>query len=290
MRIPLLIAVAVVLVACDPGPYPGFKEARPGIWFKLHVLGEGAAAPMTGDSVLLRMRMAVKGQVSGSLYSSERYFEVDRARAFDAAVLERMNEGDSVSVMVSAGNFPWAQWIGNAVPPPPDTTMLEVEVGLLGIMDGLEIQEDLRARSHRAGTDNTERLLLAQFADSSGWTRWGTSDLFHSITGQGYDTLAISSGQVVSVKLLGTFLDGRVFDEGSAVQPITFVLGDPGQVIKGVEIGIHLLHAGGKGDFIIPSSMAFGPKGSSSGIVPPWTPVRYTLEVVSVIGVTGPAE
>ncbi|MEO8066597.1 MAG: FKBP-type peptidyl-prolyl cis-trans isomerase [Flavobacteriales bacterium] len=290
MRILLVAVLVLALVACDRGPYPGFKEAKSGIWFRLHVLGEGTMAPMTGDSVLMRMRIALNGNDAGSLFSSERNFEVDRARPFDAAVLERMNEGDSVTVMVSAGQFPWAQWIGTTVAPPADTAMLKVEIALLGIMDALEIEEAKRALLHRAGTDSTERLQLSHFADSSGWMRWGTSDMFCSITQVGSDTAIIRTGQLVTVKMQGTFLDGRVFDQGSAVQPITFVLGDPGQVIKGVETAVHLLHAGGAGTFIIPSSMAFGPNGSSSGIVPPWTPVRYTVEVVSVGVGTGPAQ
>ena len=287
MRIALALLSALALMACDRGPYPGFKEAKDGIWFRLHVLGEGTAAPMTGDSALMRMRIAVNGQPPGSLFSSERYFEVDRARAFDAAVLIRMNEGDSVSVMVSARQFPWTQWIGTMVAAPADSAMLRVELKLLGIMEELEIQETLRARLHRPGTDSTERLLLARYADSTRWARWGTSDLLYSIVDQGFDTATIRTGQLVTVKLTGSFLDGRVFDEGSAQQPMTFVLGDPEQVIKGVETAVHLLHAGGKGLFVIPSGMAFGSKGSSSGIVPPWTPVRYAVEVVSVGPATG---
>lgn len=290
MRIALAVVLAVALVGCSSGPYPGFKEAKPGIWFRLHVLGEGSVAPMTGDSVLMRMRIALNGQDAGSLFSSERNFEVDRARPFDAAVLERMNEGDSVTVMVSVAQFPWAQWIGGTVTPPADTAILKVEIALLGIMDALEIEDARRTILHKAGTDSTERLQLSQFADSTGWKRWGTSDLFYTIVEAGSDTATIRTGQLVTVKMQGTFLDGRVFDQGSAVQPITFVLGDPGQVIKGVETAVHLLHAGGVGTFIIPSSMAFGPEGSSSGIVPPWTPVRYSVEVVSVDAGTGPAQ
>lgn len=289
MKQVLALVLATALVACDPGPYPGFKEARTGIWFKLHVLGDGTVAPMTGDSALMRIRIAMHGQTPGSLFSSERYFEVDRAREFDAAVLERMNEGDSVTVMVNAGRFPWAQWIGATVPAPADTAILHVELALLGIMDALEIAAD-RALAHRAGTDSTERIQLGRYADSTGWTRWGTSDLFYAITAPGSDTSTIRTGQLVTVKLSGSFLDGRVFDQGSSDQPMTFVLGDPGQVIKGVETAVHLLHVGGKGSFIIPSAMAFGAEGSSSGIVPPWKPVQYTVEVVSVESVTGQAQ
>lgn len=290
MRTALLAVLVFCLVACSSGPYPGFKETKPGIWFRLHTLGEGAASPMTGDSALLRLRIARYGEGAGSLFSSESYFEADRARPFDASVLARMNGGDSVSVILPARLFPWAQWIGVRSKAPPDTTVLQVEIGLLDVMDGLEIAEVLYERSGKAGTDSSEKAALVAFASDPHWSRWGTSDLYFRITNAGNDTSMIRTGDFVTIKLLGAFLDGRVFDQGSADQPIAFVLGDPGQVIKGVETAVHLLRKGGAGEFIIPSSMAFGANGSSSGIVPAWTPIRYTVEVVDVLPATGPVQ
>lgn len=281
--------IMVALVGCNEGKYPGFKEAGPGVWFKLHALGEGTTTPMTGDSALMRMRIALPGEPPGSLYSSERYYLVDRARTFDAAMLTRMNAGDSVSIKVLAGAFPWRQWIGDDMSAPADTTTLNVEMSLLDIMDVLE-QNAARRYVALASTDSAEQALLLAHKDSTEWTRWGTSLLFYRINDQGTDTLAINTGDLVTVRLEGRFMDGHVFDEGAAQAPMTFVLGDPDQVIKGVEVAVHLLHRGGKGEFIIPSVLAFGPEGSSSGIVPAWTSVRYTVEVVEVVGKGTPAQ
>lgn len=277
----LVLAVGLAIIGCGDGKYPGFKEAASGIWFKLHRLGDGTAAPITGDSVLMRMRISRPGQPPGSLYSSERYYLVDRARTFDAAMLTRMNEGDSVSIKLVTGAFPWRQWIGGVVQAPADTAMLCVEIGLLDIMDMVE-QKAASRYVASAGTDSIEQAVLSTFIDSASWTRWGSSMLFYRTNGPGADTTSIRSGDLVTVRMRGRFMDGHVFDEGAAHTPITFVLGDPDQVIKGVEVAVHLLHRGGSGEFIIPSTMAFGPDGSSSGIVPPWKPVRYTVEVVDV--------
>lgn len=272
---------AIALVGCGEGKYPGFKEAAPGVWFKLHALGDGTTAPMTGDSALMRMRIALPGQPPGSLYSSERYYLVDRTRAFDAAMLTRMNEGDSVSINVLAGAFPWRQWIGSIVTAPADTTVLSVEMSLLDIVDMIE-QKAAKRYVASVGSDSAEQAVLLAYTDSATWSRWGTSLLFYRMNDQGTDTAAIKTGDLVTIRLLGRFMDGHVFDEGAAQAPMTFILGDPDQVIEGVEVAVHLLHRGAKGEFIIPSSMAFGENGSSSGIVPGWTPVHYTVEVVEV--------
>lgn len=283
------LVVVAALIGCGEGRYPGFKEAAPGVWFKLHALGDGTAVPMTGDSVLMRLRIALPGQPAGSLYSSEQYYLVDRARMFDAAMLTRMNEGDSVSVKVLTSAFPWKEWIGGVMAPPPDSTMLDLEMSLSDIMDMVEQRSKIRYIA-AAGTDSAEHALLTAYADSTAWTRWGTSLLFYRINEQGTDTATIHSGDLVTIRLLGRFLDGHVFDEGAAQAPMTFILGDPDQVIEGVEVAVHLLHRGAKGEFIIPSSMAFGRDGSSSGIIPAWTPVHYTVEVVEVVGKAGAAQ
>ncbi|QQR86398.1 MAG: FKBP-type peptidyl-prolyl cis-trans isomerase [Flavobacteriales bacterium] len=285
----LVLSAIVALIGCGDGKYPGFKQAAPGIWFKLHALGDGTAAPITGDSALMRLRISLPGQPPGSLYSSERYFLVDRARGFDGAMLTRMNEGDSVSVKVLAGAFPWKQWIGSVVPAPTDSTTLEVEMSLLDIMDMFE-QRSTGRYVAMAGTDSTEQALLLAYSDSTDWVRWGSSLLFYRLNDPGYDSATIKTGDLVTIRLLGRFLDGHVFDEGAVQAPMTFVLGDPDQVIKGVEVAVHLLHLGSSGEFIIPSSMAFGPEGSSSGIVPAWTPVRYTVEVTEVVPKGAPAQ
>ncbi|MFT3885524.1 MAG: FKBP-type peptidyl-prolyl cis-trans isomerase [Flavobacteriales bacterium] len=47
-----------------------------------------------------------------------------------------------------------------------------------------------------------------------------------------------------------------------------------------MEVALHVLRFGGRGRFIVPAELAFGPKGSSSGIVPPWTPLLYDVEVL----------
>jgi FKBP-type peptidyl-prolyl cis-trans isomerase len=44
----------------------------------------------------------------------------------------------------------------------------------------------------------------------------------------------------------------------------------------------HLLHKGDRATFAITYPLAFGERGSSTGLVPPFTPVVYSVEVVEV--------
>ena len=61
----------------------------------------------------------------------------------------------------------------------------------------------------------------------------------------------------VLVKYKGYLLDGTIFDQTPGSESTTFFLY---QVIRGWQIGIPLLKKGGKGMFLIPSGLAYGPQ------------------------------
>jgi FKBP-type peptidyl-prolyl cis-trans isomerase FkpA len=61
--------------------------------------------------------------------------------------------------------------------------------------------------------------------------------------------------------------------------PLEFVLGD-GKVIRGWEIGMQGMKVGGKRRLIIPPSLAYGAKGTSS--IPPYSTLIFDVELVNV--------
>lgn len=132
-------------------------------------------------------------------------------------------------------------------------------------------------------TQADEDSILAEFLTESK-VKWkqdvGVYYVLDTSAGKGP---RIQSGELATLAYTASFLDnGKVFDEQRKGDGgLTFRLGDPGQVIKGLEVAAHLLpRTGGRGRFVIPSELAFGPKGSSSGIVPPWTPLLYDVTVL----------
>jgi hypothetical protein len=72
----------------------------------------------------------------------------------------------------------------------------------------------------------------------------------------------------------GRFLNGMVFDRRSG---FAFRPGTPDQLIEGLNIVIPGLKKGANAKIIIPSRLAFGESGSSTGLVPPFTPVLYEV-------------
>ncbi|WP_201987423.1 FKBP-type peptidyl-prolyl cis-trans isomerase [Hymenobacter rubidus] len=90
-----------------------------------------------------------------------------------------------------------------------------------------------------------------------------------------------TSGQTVSVNYLGTLLSGKEFDSSAkAGKPIDFPIGQ-GAVIPGWDEGIALLNKGSKAILLIPSSLAYGTRGSGEAI-PANSPLRFEVELVDV--------
>jgi peptidylprolyl isomerase len=87
------------------------------------------------------------------------------------------------------------------------------------------------------------------------------------------------NGKEVKVHYTGFFTNGKIFD--SSVQrgeALPFTLGI-GQVIKGWDEGIALLHVGEQARLIIPYNLAYGIDGS--GPIPPMSTLIFDVELIS---------
>jgi FKBP-type peptidyl-prolyl cis-trans isomerase len=97
------------------------------------------------------------------------------------------------------------------------------------------------------------------------------------------DTALVRPQREVLIQYQGRLENGQVFDDSRRQQgPLRFVMGQEHQVLPGIELGLQRMHRGEVAELIIPSWLAFGSQGSIGGAVPPYTTVRYTLEVVEL--------
>jgi FKBP-type peptidyl-prolyl cis-trans isomerase len=92
----------------------------------------------------------------------------------------------------------------------------------------------------------------------------------------------IKSGDMLSLAYKGYFISGRMFDSIPERNPLQFRYGDTAQVVKGLEIALKRMQEGEEAKIIIPSQLAFGENGSSTGIVPPYTTVIYEVRLLKV--------
>jgi FKBP-type peptidyl-prolyl cis-trans isomerase len=94
----------------------------------------------------------------------------------------------------------------------------------------------------------------------------------------------VVAGDTITINYVGTFLDGRVFDQSPAGQPVTFPrpIGQ-GNFIPGFDQGLLGMKVGGRRKLTIPSSLAYGSAGAPPTI-PPNTPLAFDVTLVGIAG------
>ena len=99
--------------------------------------------------------------------------------------------------------------------------------------------------------------------------------IFYTVDREGFGEKPAPSAYVFS-RYKGFFLDGTVFDETPTGDTSILKLD---QLIPGLRIGMALMKEGGQSTFYLPSGLAYGRFGSSSGAVGPNTVTAFEIEM-----------
>lgn len=289
----LCVLFAVLLLAScrNDSAYKGYTETDSGLYYKLQMIGDGKRKPCIGDYLQLRITYkTANDSVFLDSYSRNATgmvilpFNHSSFKGSFEEGLANMNEGDSVSYIVEAAPLfshffkaPLPVFLSNG-------DVVKMEVKLNRILNASEYAQTLSDyKVMLEDRDIEEQRKLRMYLD--------TSRVHFNFYDAGIYYLPISQGagespergDVVKINYTGSFLDGRVFESTyMRGQPMEFRLGEQGQVIKGIELGISLLNQGAKAKFIIPSQLAFGETGSSTGIVPPYSTLIYEIELLNI--------
>ncbi|MDQ3045959.1 MAG: FKBP-type peptidyl-prolyl cis-trans isomerase [Bacteroidota bacterium] len=280
------------MIACfNNSPYKGYTETDTGLHYKLRVIGDGSRKPSIGDFLQLNISyLTLKDSVFLDSYSSNATgmvilpFNHSSFRGSFEEGLRIMNEGDSVSFIVSADSL-FNRFFKSGLPyfllP---GSRVKMEVKLNKIFNSNEYQSELSHYDDLVeDRDIEEQRRLHLFMDTSQVHYSAMNNgMFYLPVKQGTGDLA-ERGNLVKIHYKGYFLNGRPFestyDRGQAME---YTVGEQGQVIRGLESAISLMNEGSKAKFIIPSQLAYGGAGSSTGIIPPFTTVIYEIELLNL--------
>ena len=110
-------------------------------------------------------------------------------------------------------------------------------------------------------TKETEEDIIQYLKENSLTATKTDSGIYYIINNVGTGTQP-TENSIVDIDFKGYFLDGTLFDQNeSAILSLS-------QIITGLQEGIQLFTEGGDGTLIIPSELAFGDSGNSSGTIP----------------------
>jgi FKBP-type peptidyl-prolyl cis-trans isomerase len=265
----LFLAMAIVLgvFSCKEQRIPGFRKMGNGSWFKLITLGESDRRPKEGEY----MELVLLNKFADSVLYDSR---LENSRGTILAPynekdgFSRLREGDSAVFLVPAYDLAQA---GN-------DSMMHMNVKLVHILDEKQYKAESEIRNHADEMDE-QRILNYFFKTRKEKFQELTHGLYYldEKTGNGRE---VKRGDRVLVNYQGTFLNGKKFDAPD--EPVEYTMGDEGQMLDGMAIGLAHMKEGGKAKFIIPSHLAYGATGSSTGIIKPFTTITYEVELMKV--------
>ena len=288
----ILFIVLVISSCWNNSPYKGYTQTESGLNYKLEMIGDGRSKPAAGD--FLQLIITYKTEKDSIFYDSYSSNETGKViLPFDHSSfkgsfeegLTTMNAGDSVSFIVSADSL-FEKFFKMRLPMfLKQGSVVRMDVKLHRILNNKEYEKEVECYKQLVEDhDIEEQRKLKMYLDTN-QVQFSALDngMYYLPIKQGVGSLA-ESGDLIKINYKGYFLNGKNFESTyERRQPFEFTLGEQEQVIKGFETAISLLNEGAKAKFIIPSQLAFGKTGSSTGIVPPYSTLIYEIEVVSLI-------
>lgn len=286
----LLVLFCLLFFSCSNSDYPGFTETSNGLYYKINGIGDGDRVAEIGD--MITAQIVIKSEKDSVLFDTKS-FGLDGAVTFKlkdpkcnkdyAEGFQFLSEGDSATFLTDAYTL-FMKINNEAIPPGMNLeSSIRVETKVLKIRTPVEHQKYLEEEKKRMEMAEFEekKILQKYIADSSITAQPIANGMYYIKIAEGNGNPP-DSGSVAVINYRGYFLNGKLFDSTYDTQPFEYIMAGEEQLIHGLETGLRRMREGEKAKFIIPSHLAFGSSGSSTGIVPPFTTVIYEVELLKV--------
>jgi FKBP-type peptidyl-prolyl cis-trans isomerase FkpA len=292
-----LILLLTFIIACDQQSgkkqFPEYSSTKSGLRYHRLTIGEGNNYPKEGDLLILELRFkSINNTILPiTLFKNEKsqdtvhFSEAKSAIQFYEA-MSLLSEGDSCSFVITTKYFKDTSLFKGIASIIGEDSIIKMDAKLLTIRTRQQQQDDLlnykRVCWELAQDENTE---LQHFLDTSLLFKNSLPDAYgmhFKLIRRGSNKL-VKSGDNVTIRYTGSFLNGKIFDNSTITkEALNFNLGEPGQVVRGIELALHKMHEGDSVVIVLPSALAFGEKGSAAGIVSPFKTVTFALEILKI--------
>lgn len=288
--LPLLL---VLFLSCRQSKFLDYSRTNTDLLYKFLTVGDDNYYPRQNDSVTVHLQFKDK---KGKPVDSQKIANLSGIKTFQLTdsvknggleeAISMMNLGDSASFIIPSATF----YKRERALKYKDEELFFVNAKLLNIIAPVVTKPkpapvpkkipSIDFESWQKQQDNYENTLFTNYIKENNINVPQERGIYYIETEEGKGELLLP-GDTVYLHYIGRFLDGTVFDNTYKTEPFEFTYGVYFQLIRGMEIGISKMKRGGKAKFIIPSHLAFGENGSSTGIVPPNTTVIFEVELIN---------
>jgi FKBP-type peptidyl-prolyl cis-trans isomerase len=264
--------------------FPGFSITDSGIHFKLVSLGDGAAKAAVSDFITVNISYRT---INDSLFfQGLRKFQLTSPR-YEGSVDEcfmMLTLGDSATFYIPADTF-FTRTLESSLPRfIKSGDFMRIDIKMIDIQNEKQYQQEKEAFLHWIDDfGDYEKVILKQYMEGEKLSITPTNSGLYYIPVNKSQGKSVAIGDTITVHYEGRFFNGKYFDSTKKRnEAFQFVYGQKWQVIEGLEEAIGMMKEGEKALFIIPSRLAFGEQGSSTGIIPPFTSVVFEVELLEV--------
>jgi FKBP-type peptidyl-prolyl cis-trans isomerase len=280
----LRLLILFLVISCKESPYPGYSLRKHNICIKLITIGDENKTAKPTDFVTVDI--AYRTMNDSLFFSGRRKFQLSKP-AYRGSVdecLSLLSKGDSASFIMQADSFFIITLQSNLPSFLPEGSNFKLDVKMVDVQTLKEYNREKEAfLEWIEDFGNYEKVLLKQYIEEAKINVAPTSTGLYYIKIKEGKGKQVEVGDTVVIHYEGRFLNGKFFDSTKKRnEPFEFVYGQTWQVIKGLEEAIGKMHEGEKAIVIMPSEIGFGPKGSSTGIIPPFTSLIFEVELIQL--------
>jgi FKBP-type peptidyl-prolyl cis-trans isomerase FkpA len=278
MKIYAVFFISIFLFLASCNQHKDYKKIGDGIFMKLISLGECGQTISPGDFVVAEIEYST---TTDSVFFKRRVrFQIDTAAQLliDKCIMA-LQPGDSASFLLPAEVFFQSDLGRNKPKFLSEKFKLNIYISdYQSKAHYIEQKEQFIAWA--SDFKSYEQTFLKQYVEKQTVpSEQLPSGMYKIVIENGHGPNA-QKGDTVSVKYAGKFLNGKFFDSSAEnMRHFQFILGTEWQVISGLEEAILSMSEKEKAVFIMPSELAFGSRGSSTGIIPPYTSVIFEVSM-----------
>lgn len=265
-----LLFTLIFILSCRDN-FEGYSEVNDGVHVKLISFDDSVQVYQTGNFIKASFNVFDKNELKYKQYKYIPFLPTNQK--FDK-IFTQLNKGDSVDLLVLRSIFDDNSF---------GFTSNDIKSDYIGVSVKIhDFLDEEKYENYQAVKDDEliEQLILKKYLKDEKNVK--TIDGIYYTKLKETSNKTIKRGDEIKIRYVGSFINGVVFDKTFNKQSFEFRYGTPNQVIEGLEKVLKVLKNGEKAKIIIPSQFAFGEKGSSTGIVPPYSTVIYNLEIINI--------
>ncbi|NOY49006.1 MAG: FKBP-type peptidyl-prolyl cis-trans isomerase [Chlorobi bacterium] len=274
--------IAILISSC--GDNGESKTTKSGLKYKFYETNNDGRIPVKGDIIEVNMSY----QTPDTVLFDSKTMPKPLVMRLDESVFKGdlyegiylMHEGDSASFSCNTDSVFMKLFRQKVTPPQFDSVdYITFNIKLLSVKSQDELKKEQEAGNKAA--QESEKAGLDKYLADNNITATPTETGLIFIETQKGNGEKPQKGDKVKVHYTGYLLDGTKFDSSlDRGKPFEFELG-AGQVIKGWDEGLALMDVGSKATLIIPSAIAYGPRGAG-GMIPPYSTLKFDVELLGI--------